>query len=750
MKNSISTSKKKIPITKNVNSLNKNSVSENSQKLEDKPFELNEILFSSLPYPAMYIRRKDLIILAANKVAIDLGAKIGEHCRQEFGNINKNSESTGVVPDERVVKCAFCSGNECISDSPTQNNLDLIAFGRVWDSYWMKVNEDVFLHYLIDITEHRKLEESLRESEHFLKQTQQIAMLGTYILDIPKGTWVSSEVLDSIFGIAANLDKTFQDWLTIIHPNMREMMNDYFTNEVLGKRKRFDKEYKIIKQNDGTERWVHGIGDLKFDENDQPVRLIGTIRDITERKHIEKEKRFLLASVENTSDRIVVKDLDLKIVAANKAWLFGRGVTSIKDILGKTDAEAFGFPSDSEPVRTYMEDERKAQKLPQGEFIIKELPVTLHSGIDTISLIKRYPIFDENGNLFCTGTIATDITERKKIENALRKSEKKYKLLSKNITDGIFIYKNPKIIYVNHSMSRMFGYKSMELEGLRLTKLISSDYEDYFNAFISFDLKKDQMKNTEIECIRKDNSTLFVEMFLNYVAIEDQIYGVIHDITEKKQIQKRNIVKAIIQTEEKERAYFSKELHDGLGPLLSTIKMYLQWSERPKSNRSRKDIILKAEEILEEALTTVKEISYKLSPHLLANYGLTSAVQSFVNKLDGTNDIKIDFESNLTRRLEMEIEVALYRATIECVNNSIKYAKAKNIFIKLNDTANQIQLQYRDNGTGFDIEKTLSEKKGMGLFNLQSRIETIGGEIKLSSRPLAGINYQIKVPLILV
>ena len=152
---------------------------------------------------------------------------------------------------------------------------------------------------------------------------------------------------------------------------------------------------------------------------------------------------------------------------------------------------------------------------------------------------------------------------------------------------------------------------------------------------------------------------VYVEIFLNYVATENQTYGVVHNITEKKQLHKKNIVKAIIETEEKERAHFSKELHDGLGPLLSTIKLYLQWSERPKSNIPRKEIILKAEEILEEALTTVKEISFKLSPHLLTNYGLTSAVQNFVRKLEETNTIHIDFQSNLNRRIEMEVEVAL-------------------------------------------------------------------------------------------
>ena len=714
--------------------------------------DFNDLLFNSLPYPAMFIRRKDRIVIAANKIAQEFGAKVGGHCWSEFGKSKSELKSDDDILNNPVYKkkyrnCTFCQGDKCFTESQHQNNPELYAFGKIWNTFWIKVNNEVFFHYLIDITEHRKLEESLRESESYLKQTQQIAMLGTYNLNITSGTWESSEVLDEIFGIEPHTKKTFEEWIFIIHPDMQEVMINYFYDEVIGKKKRFDKEYKIKRQSDGEERWVHGIGDLKFNEKNEPLRMIGTIHDITERKRSEDEKRFLLASVENTSDRIVVKDLDLKIVAANRAWLTGRGVESIKEIIGKTDAEAFGIPSNSEPVRTFMEDERKAQKLPQGEFVIKELPIKLHSGLDTIALVKRYPIFDESGNLFGTGTIATDITDRKEMEDALRKSEKKYKLVSENIADGIFIYKNEKFLYVNHAFCKMVGFTESELEVLSVTQLVTKDQREYIKKFITFDIKKDQIRNTEIECVRKDNSMVYVEIFLNYVATENQTYGVVHNITEKKQLHKKNIVKAIIETEEKERAHFSKELHDGLGPLLSTIKLYLQWSERPKSNIPRKEIILKAEEILEEALTTVKEISFKLSPHLLTNYGLTSAVQNFVRKLEETNTIHIDFQSNLNRRIEMEVEVALYRAVIECVNNTIKYAKANNIFIDLNDVGKEIQIKYKDDGEGFDIEKALSRKRGMGLFNLRNRIETIGGNINMKSEPKVGVYYEIGVPI---
>ena len=163
--------------------------------------------------------------------------------------------------------------------------------------------------------------------------------------------------------------------------------------------------------------------------------------------------------------------------------------------------------------------------------------------------------------------------------------------------------------------------------------------------------------------------------------------------------------------------------------MLSAIKLYLQWSERSKNDTSHDEIIHRAEDIMEEALKTVKEISIKLSPHLLTNYGLRSAIQNFVDKLQETSGFRIEFNCNLSKRLGDEIEAAVYRAIIECLNNTIKHVEAKNVTIDLIDTGNELKVQYEDDGIGFNPKKMISEKKGLGLFNLQNRIQNIGGTI---------------------
>ncbi len=138
-----------------------------------------------------------------------------------------------------------------------------------------------------DITLKKKFETALKENEKLLKTSQKIAGLGSYKLNIKTGYWESSEILDSIFGIDASYDKSIDGWAKIIHPDWREIMINYLQNEVIGKKQKFNKEYKVIRQTDLEEIWVHGIGELQYDTNGNLLYMSGTIMDITNRKRNE-------------------------------------------------------------------------------------------------------------------------------------------------------------------------------------------------------------------------------------------------------------------------------------------------------------------------------------------------------------------------------------------------------------------------------------------------------------------------------
>jgi len=149
-----------------------------------------------------------------------------------------------------------------------------------------------------DITERKQNEEALRESEYFFKESQRSASLGSYKADLTAGRWESSEILDDIFGIGKDYNRSIQGWLDLVHPEDREMMEQYLTEEVIGHGKPFVMEYRIIRRNDSETRWVMGLGAINATVDAHDLILAGTIQDITEQKRKEFEQEKLHAQLQ--------------------------------------------------------------------------------------------------------------------------------------------------------------------------------------------------------------------------------------------------------------------------------------------------------------------------------------------------------------------------------------------------------------------------------------------------------------------
>jgi signal transduction histidine kinase len=230
------------------------------------------------------------------------------------------------------------------------------------------------------------------------------------------------------------------------------------------------------------------------------------------------------------------------------------------------------------------------------------------------------------------------------------------------------------------------------------------------------------------------------------ILIREIFYSLKRAEIDRTRTEKR-VLNAIINTEENERRRFAKDLHDGLGPLLSTVKMSLSSLGERIKDQSGTAILNNTNHLVNESLNTIKDISNNLSPHVLSNFGLASAIGAFTAKINQTKAIEVEFKSNMeNQRLENDKEVVIYRAVCELINNTIRHSGASRIEIELNKHEKFVTLQFNDNGRGFDISSLSKEdNKGMGLSNIETRVKTVEGVFILESMPGKGTSALIKV-----
>ncbi|MDO9207897.1 MAG: EAL domain-containing protein, partial [Sulfuricurvum sp.] len=270
-------------------------------------------------------------------------------------------------------------------------------------------NAKYFIKVIEDISLRKQVETALIESEQFLKESQMIAGLGSYILDLSTGVWTSSEILDQLFGIKPAYARTIEGWIAIVHPDERTKMDHYLKNEVIGKGKPFDQEYRIVRQDDQSVHWVHGLGKLEFDTNGLPLKMVGTIQDITERKASFNSLVKLSLAVEQSPNSIVITDFDGNIEYVN---------TMFTKVTGYSKEEALGknprlLKSDETPQSTYVEMWAHLTRgdIWHGELINRRKDKSTYIEMAIISPVKQV-----DGTITNYLAIKEDITDKKKAE----------------------------------------------------------------------------------------------------------------------------------------------------------------------------------------------------------------------------------------------------------------------------------------------------------------------------------------------
>jgi len=346
--------------------------------------------------------------------------------------------------------------------------------------------------------------------------------------------------------------------------------------------------------------------------------------------------------------------------------------------------------------------------------------------------------------------IKEELIERLNAEKKIKEQESKFRSIFENSTDIIIILKEDiSILNANNSALEYLKYSKDEITKLKFGDIIDDytyELELNFRKVIEFNFtfKKEFY-------LKSSTNNLFpVELNANLIQYSSEkiILCMIRDISERKQIETK-LVSTIFQTEETERARFSKDIHDGLGALLSSVNIYLNliWSEK-LSQAEFENYFIYTKGLLDEAILATREIANNLRPTVLTRYGLIASLNSLILKINNTNKIKILLETNILEEvIDKDTEIILFRIISELINNTLKHANASSINIILKFENQNITLKFQDNGTGFDINDFNNNLiKGNGLKNIFSRIKSIEGTTSIKSKKGEGLKVNLSIP----
>mgnify|MGYP002398292854 CR=1 FL=1 len=264
-----------------------------------------------------------------------------------------------------------------------------------------------------------------------------------------------------------------------------------------------------------------------------------------------------------------------------------------------------------------------------------------------------------------------------------------------------------------------------------------------------------QLNRNRLITIIASIASVFILMFLIILFIAFRTRQKNKELLLKQQADEairhseKRMLSKVIETEEKERERFARDLHDGLGPLLSSIKLYANELAADDMESGEKESMLKyTNDLLDEAVKSTRAISNNLIPTIISDYGLYKAIKSFCDKLNLASNLQISLEKNFDQRLPVALEIVFYRVIQELLNNTVKYAEATSVNIQLKKENNTAGILYEDNGKGFNLDEVMAgPKSGMGIKNIQSRINSVDGNCKFITSNNNGLKVEIDVPL---
>lgn len=460
---------------------------------------------------------------------------------------------------------------------------------------------------------------------------------------------------------------------------------------------------------------------------------------------INKEYNNLITLAQNYS---VLANIALELDQLDTAMYYYSKVSSINEEIGNTVGLIHNYNNIAEVYEKQGRfDEAlvnydkalsyyREQNMAEGVVVAQQNIADIHAGLGNYQLAHTY--YDSSLHLayekrFLNRVLNSLINKTNTFADQGRYREAfEYELQSIAISDSIFDIEKEKLLgelklkyEKEKDQARILFLGKQNLEKDLKIRLRTNQRNAYLYSGISLLL-----------------AAIGIALYFRQKASKDRI------IAEQRidQLEKEKMklaARALAEGQEEERKKMARELHDDLGVLLSNAKV--QVSMIREESPGNKELLRQASQLIDQASGDVQRISNNMMPVSLTQSGLLAATEALIEKVNLAENIKAECKIiGERKRIRENAGIMLYRVIQEMINNTIKHAKARSIMLVIRISADEIEIEYSDDGIGFDVEKQFNEKS-LGLQSIRSRVDFLSGFLDVTSEPGNGTRYLLRI-----
>jgi PAS domain S-box-containing protein len=596
----------------------------------------------------------------------------------------------------------------------------------------------------------RKTETELEITNDRLRRAMEAGKTLGWDWDVKTGRdrWFGD--LRTIFGVQSDTySGHIEDFHRLIHPEDRALVGKAVA-DARQSRKPYAAEFRVVRP-DGSVRWITARGQFTYDANGDAERMLGMSVDITERKLAEgavekSEEKFSKAFRESPMSLTVTSLKDHRYIEVNETFEQTTGWRR-DEVIGRTPFDLNLWVNPAQRTEMVKEIQTKGT-IRNLEFRFRCKDGEQRDALGSAELIE---IEGEP----CLISVTADITERRQIEQSLRESEERFRLVANTApvliwmagTDKLYNYLNqPWLEFTGRPLEAELGNGWVQGVHPEDLKACLDAYTQAFDGREPFQM--------EYRLRRHDGEYRWVsDMGVARFNPDHSFAGYIGyciDVTDRRLATEAltTMSRKLIEAHEEERTWIARELHDDINQRIALSAIELdRWNQHLGSELNTHNHIQNISQRLAEIGKDIQALSHRLHSSKLEYLGIAVAARSFCKELSEQHKVRIDYShSDIPHNLPKEIALCLFRVLQEALQNAAKHSGVQHFKVELRGTPGEIQLSVIDAGSGFDWQDAIN-RRGMGLISMRERLQLVNGELSIRSEAGHGTTIYACVPV---